>query len=312
MVTVCGGAATTRSPRPRMEMLVPQCPRLRRLSGRAAALTLPCSLGLAQLPRPCSSPGDSSPAWRAPAPCPWPRTPQRAFASKAGPWVLLVADGGGLVQVCQVRDLVKQEGGHVGAGDGQPDDAVSVVAGLDLAGCLLVVELGHADERPVQAGSSHDLGRASDLLVGRRGGGLDELDKSLELGVGQVLRGRDTAGGDGHEPPDTALVHRRDDAAGTVADRADPFDYGVGAMDRGEDGFVVVELPGEDRQVRVADMKPLGVAGVGGDCVAVVEGLAYQQVPHPASCPEHCDPQGALPSAPARHTTKRTLPVKNL
>ncbi len=39
MVTLCGGAATTRSPRPRMEMLATQCPRLRRLSGRAAALS---------------------------------------------------------------------------------------------------------------------------------------------------------------------------------------------------------------------------------------------------------------------------------
>ena len=40
MVTLCGGAATTRSPRPRMEMLATQCPRLRRLSGRAAALNV--------------------------------------------------------------------------------------------------------------------------------------------------------------------------------------------------------------------------------------------------------------------------------
>jgi hypothetical protein len=39
MVTLCGGAATTRSPRPRLEMLATQCPRLRRLSGRAAALS---------------------------------------------------------------------------------------------------------------------------------------------------------------------------------------------------------------------------------------------------------------------------------
>jgi hypothetical protein len=88
---------------------------------------------------------------------PWPRTPQRAFASKAGPWVLLVADGGGLVQVCQVRDLVKQEGGHVGAGDGQPDDVMSVVTGLDPAGCFPVVELGHADKRPVQVGSPNTV-----------------------------------------------------------------------------------------------------------------------------------------------------------
>jgi hypothetical protein len=40
MVTVCGGAATTRSPRPRLEMLATQCPRLRRLSGRAAAFNV--------------------------------------------------------------------------------------------------------------------------------------------------------------------------------------------------------------------------------------------------------------------------------
>jgi hypothetical protein len=117
--------------------------------------------------------------------------------------------------------------------------------------------------------------------VGSRGGGLDELDEGLELGVGQVLRVCDAAGGDGHEPPDTAVAHRRDDAAGTVADRADPFDYSIGALDRGEDGFVVVELPGQDRQVRVADTEPLRVAGVGGDCVARVESLAYQQVPRP-------------------------------
>ena len=70
MVTVCGGAATTRSPRPRMEMLAPQCPRLRRLSGRAAALDLPCSRTVGPLPGFRIVRGDSSPAWRAPAPHP--------------------------------------------------------------------------------------------------------------------------------------------------------------------------------------------------------------------------------------------------
>jgi hypothetical protein len=93
------------------------------------------------------------------------------------------------------------------------------------------------------------------------------------------LRVCDAARGDGHEPPGAAVVHRRDDAAGTVADRADPFDYGIGALDRGEDGFVVVELPGQDRQVRVAGTEPLRVAGVGGDRVAGVESLAYSRCP---------------------------------
>jgi hypothetical protein len=38
--------------------------------------------------------------------------------------------------------------------------------------------------------------------------------------------------------------------------------------------------------------------------VAGVESLAYQQVPHPAGCPEHGDPQGA--SVP-----RRDKPLKN-
>jgi hypothetical protein len=61
MVTVCGGAATTRSPRPRLEMLATQCPRLRRLSGRAAAFKLPCSVGFAHLPVPMVSSGGRPP-----------------------------------------------------------------------------------------------------------------------------------------------------------------------------------------------------------------------------------------------------------
>ena len=64
MVTVCGGAATTRSPRPRLEMLATQCPRLRRLSGRAAAYKLPFSLGpRPDFPRPSYPRGDAPPAW---------------------------------------------------------------------------------------------------------------------------------------------------------------------------------------------------------------------------------------------------------
>jgi hypothetical protein len=116
------------------------------------------------------------------------------------------------MQVRQARGLVEQEGGHVSAGDGQPDGAVSVVAGLHLAGCFLVVKPGHADERPVQAGSAHDFGHAAHLPVRSRGGRLDELDEGLELAVGQVSRVGDAARGDGHEPPDAALVHRREPA----------------------------------------------------------------------------------------------------
>jgi hypothetical protein len=87
MVTVCGGAATTRSPRPRMEMLAPQCPRLRRLSGRAAALDLSCSLGLRPSPPgPCSPPGVRFSSMRAPAPIPPGPVPlMRAFARKTCP-----------------------------------------------------------------------------------------------------------------------------------------------------------------------------------------------------------------------------------
>jgi hypothetical protein len=103
--------------------------------------------------------------------------------------------------------------------------------------------------------------------------------------------------GSGTLPVETARIHRRDDAAGTVADRTDPFDHSVGALDRGEDGLVVVELPGEDRQVRVGDTEPLRVAGVGGNCVTGVQSLTYQQVTHPAGCPEHRDPHDAFPSA---------------
>jgi hypothetical protein len=85
MVKVCGGAATTRSPRPRMEMLATQCPRLRRLSGRAAALSFGLTMfggRLAHLPGPWYPRGDSPLGWRAPGP----RSPpqQQAFAPQGG------------------------------------------------------------------------------------------------------------------------------------------------------------------------------------------------------------------------------------
>jgi hypothetical protein len=88
MVKVCGGAATTRSPRPRMEMLATQCPRLRRLSGRAAALSLgsPCSVG-SRLTFPGSGipRGDGLLAWGAPAPHPpWPRNPRCGLRPQGG------------------------------------------------------------------------------------------------------------------------------------------------------------------------------------------------------------------------------------
>ena len=61
MVTVCGGAATTRSPRPRLEMLATQCPRLRRLSGRAAALSFHVRWASPAFPSPRCLPGGRPP-----------------------------------------------------------------------------------------------------------------------------------------------------------------------------------------------------------------------------------------------------------
>src|ERR1700733_15243363 len=57
MVTVCGGAAPRGAPVRLWILLVPQCPRLRRLSGGAAALVLPRPLSarFARLPLPSSS-----------------------------------------------------------------------------------------------------------------------------------------------------------------------------------------------------------------------------------------------------------------
>ena len=68
-----------------MELLATQCPRLRRLSGRAAALDFPCLVAEATFPGCVIPRGDSLLAWRAPAPhSPWPPyPPQRAFARKA-------------------------------------------------------------------------------------------------------------------------------------------------------------------------------------------------------------------------------------
>src|SRR5277367_2159981 len=79
MVTLCGGAATTRSPRPRMEMLATQCPRLRRLSGRAAAFSFGIRMvGGLRPPSPgLHPPGDD------------PRTTRCGLRPQGGAWSLL-------------------------------------------------------------------------------------------------------------------------------------------------------------------------------------------------------------------------------
>ena len=96
MVTLCGGAATTRSPRPRLEMLATQCPRLRRLSGRAAALNFRVRRAFGPPSRALGIPQQDSPrAWGAPAPhAPWPPyPPQAGSARKPGCGIYGAASG---------------------------------------------------------------------------------------------------------------------------------------------------------------------------------------------------------------------------